>query len=165
MYIIYPIPKRDASRRIWHAPPFKGTSTTVYQAYYIPHIYNFIWNPQRSVSSSRTVGLKAMERKRERGRESKTGIEWNPVSRYHIQFYECKVLILNDFDIVPMVDHYLPDQQMGKVTAQFTFCPASAPGVRFLHAKGKQLVPMIQQGIWIPWYSLQSKLVVDVCPW
>ena len=95
---------------------------------------------------------------------SKTGIEWNPVSRYPIQFYECKVLILNDFDIVPMVDHYLPDQQMGKVTAQFTFCPASAPGVRFLHAKGKQLVPMIQQGIWIPWYSLQSKLVVDVCP-
>ena len=69
MYIIYPIPKRDASRRIWHAPPFKGTSTTVYQAYYIPHIYNFIWNPQRSVSSSRTVGLKAMERKRERERE------------------------------------------------------------------------------------------------
>ena len=33
-----------------------------------------------------------------------------------------------DFDIVPMVD---------RVTAQFTFCPASAPGVRFLYAKGR----------------------------
>ena len=138
---------------------FKGTRLITFETFLIPY---------GSVSSSKTLGLKAIEgerekkkqreteknrekqrerkrgRERERDGESKTSIKWNPGSSFHIQIYKCKVC---HFDIIPMVDHCFPDEEMGKVTAtSLTHCPASTPGVGFLHAKGAQLVPMIQNG-------------------